>query len=230
MGKRTGRPPGRPRKGVGDPSLYKEEVPEEWKWDSDRTACLNLTVKGHTNVDISKQLGRHRSTIIAWKQRPEFVERYQEKMGDHVNAVRHRRMHQTTKFADATAKILEKSFKVLADPETKNDPLARDIAADNVKTFGNEFRAWRKEERQDFGDDTKKQQVLIGGHVKHTHMSLHVSMRDFLEQKTENGVISIDHLPNTKDKNLLLTAALEQVLSEPDVADLLSEEDRDEDE
>lgn len=240
MGKRTGRPNGRPKKDSVKPSLMKEAPPEAWKWDQPRTDCLNMTVKGHTNVDIARQLGRHRSTIIEWKKRPEFAERLREKMGDVVMATKYRRLRQTSKFADASAKLLDRSYKKLLAPpkgepgsdERHLDVAVKQDALEVAKDMGFEFRAWRKEERQDFGDDVKKQQtsVVVGGVLQHEHKqsSFNISMRDFLEQKIDQGVVDVEALPATKDKGRLLTSAVVQALSDPAVIDLLQEEDREE--
>lgn len=233
MGKVTGRPAGRPRKDSVVPSLVKEEVPALWEWDPDRTTCLNMTFKGYTKNDIAKHLSKHRTTISQWQTRPEFTKRLAEKRGEHVEAVRARRVVQTTRFADKTAKLLDQAFDNL---ENGNEEGIL-TAASSVRNLGEEFRKWRAEERIDFGDNVSKKQVnvtsYIGGQIDHNHsgkVSFNVSMQQFLNQKIEDGIIDVDSLPSTEDRQKLLTGMVVQALTDPGVMDLLHEEDRVEEE
>lgn len=231
MGKRTGRPPGRPRKDSIVPSLVKEKPQEKWKWDDAHTACLNMTVAGFTKVAIAKELEKHRSTIIEWTQREEFRERLSEKMGEHVQAVQFRRINQTSKFADATGRLLEKTYAMLEGNDS--DDASVKICAMKLLDLGKEFRSWMAEERIQYGLDGQKKHVTVSGaivgQIQHDHnhkVSFNLPMREFLDAKIEDGVIDVDALPVTTDRNRLLAGMVTQALADPTTMDLLDEEDR----
>ena len=92
-----------------------------------------------------------------------------------------------------------------------------------------EFRAMREEERKDFGDDVKRietrGQLVIGGEVSVTHTTHDASFKDFITAKLDDGVIDVDALEDT-DEAELLPVALEQVLIEGEILDVIEEEDR----
>lgn len=221
-GKRTGRPRGRPPKGARPLTLVPVAIPELWEWDAPRERCLEMIFRGYAKTDIAAELKKHRSTIQAWTARPEFITRLAEKRGEHVETIRARRVVQTSKFGDKAALLLNRALsRAIKSP---SNPLHMNMA----RVWGSEFRAWREQERVDFGDKVDRTEVSFAGRVEVNSRTSHeILFKDFLQAKLEDGLIDVEALPPASDAGSLVAALVEQVIGDdPTVTDILHEEDR----
>lgn len=200
-----------------------------WQVNRDRkTELLRLLTGGCTKVRAAQLIGVSRDTIQEWAKHPAFQAQYADYMREHVEAVRVRRIRQTTLFADKTAVLVNKALEDLQKRPSDLDAQLR------AASMSEQFRKWRAEERIDFGDNVSRKEVSFAGSFDvNQRSSSEISFSAFLGQKlamvdaSKIRTVDVDSLQPTGDAGKVMADVLVQLLTnDPGVIDVLSEEDR----
>lgn len=156
--------------------------------------AVELLLVGLPKTQIAAQLRVNRRTILRWTKDPVFIAEYNLRHNDHVATTRQRRLRESNMFADRVSKLASNALK---DVEAKpNDPIAHNTA----QSWFGEFRAWRDQERQDFGDNVRHHHVSgavavgVVGRVEHVHASTQIDFSEYLVQAIDDGIIDVDSI------------------------------------
>lgn len=204
---------------VVTPEIEKEDD-NKWEWTQPREECLDMLFKGVSQRGIATQLGVHYNTIGNWIKHPSFQQRLSEISAAHHAQVRMQRIQQTNMFTSRVAKLADTTLK-----EAEAHPNSA-VAAEKARSWLDEFRSFREEERVNSGENIQRHQIT--GMVGHVHSGVRqASFKNFLENAIDKGIIDVESIETTGDNAGDIVAALVQhALRAGDMLDVITEEDR----
>lgn len=222
------------RKMAKKTAMVKADDSEGFEWTEQRLRCVDLMIAGIPKTAIARELRVHRNTIGKWTSNPEFISKLRADLNEHIGVTRQRRLMETNNINNKMSKLATNAVdRVLALEEKMAagetvDPKKMGNAIRNMREFFHEFRAFREEERKDVGDDVKRIETRGTMHhygdVNVSHTSNDTAFSDFLADNLEKGIIDADILEEV-DTTKVLPKAVEHVLIETDILDIIDEED-----
>ena len=224
---------------TGDPSalaMVQKDPPSEggesvlssgtlWKWTRVKRKAIKLILQGRSNVQIAKELGKHRHTIRRWKETDEFRAETLRQAHEYANQKRFKRVYETGAMTDSVARHAVKTLtKLEKNRKVSGAEFSRALS------FLREYRAFRAEERQDFGDNVQRMEVGGGFTVGITGESGapktvtgEQSFKDFLQKSAASMPKRVIQGVTTPAEALV--AVTREALKNTDVLDKLHEED-----
>lgn len=223
------------KKGAADAEVAEAGAPsvaaEDW-WDDQKEQALDLVLQGLSKSAIARQLGVHRNTINNWCAHPKFIAEGNQRLREHVSAKRQRRMVETNLFGDRLARLAAHQVEKLEEDMKQNRALGGDDLR-RMRELMFEYRAFREEERKDFGDDVKRVSVTstnttsITGDVNVRHTVAATPFGEFVKQAMDEGAIDAEAIESadgeSKGKQILELA--ERVLTDTTLLDALQDEE-----
>lgn len=207
---------------------------EDFWADERRSKCLDMVLIGTPKAVIARELEVHRNTINNWCQDPRFIAEANQRVREHQSSKRLRRMMTTNQINDRVERVLNAATREMAEKVTDDGKFkaGQRISGEEMRTMREiayEYRAFREEERKDFGDDVKKiamqSQHTLTGDVHVTHSINDTPFKEFFKQAVERKIIDVESIEGETQGHLLLEAAT-QVMQETDILDIIEEEDR----
>lgn len=215
-------------------AMVKTEEPTEFEWTDERLRCVDLMIAGIPKTTIARELKVHRNTIGKWTSNPTFISKLRADLNEHVGVTRQRRLMETNNLNNKLSKLASNAVdRVLALEEKIEAGETVDAkkvgnAIRNMREYFHEFRAFREEERKDVGDDVKRIETRgtmhFSGEMNVNHTTNDTAFSDFLADNLEKGIIDADILEEV-DSTKVLPKAVEHVLIETDILDIIDEED-----
>ena len=198
---------------------------QPWKWTKSKRAAVKLVVQGRSDIQIAKEVGKHRHTVRKWKQTPEFNAACMEAAREYVNRVRYKRVYETGVITDHLSGHVAKCLAHLQATELTD---VTQVHMSQLQTCLREYREFRAQERSDFGDDVSRGEVnlrVFGGAAasQESDQVSGQSLRDLLEanqDKIPERVIS-----GAASTTEALVEGVRQVLQNTDVLNQMYEED-----
>jgi len=192
-----------------------------WSWSKTKRKAVQLVLRGVSSVDMAKTLGVHRNTIRAWRARPEFQAEVMARAHDYANETRFRRVYETGTLASQMA---SRAAQVLADIDKQEGELSQG-QLNRLQLFLREYREFRREERQDFGDNTHRVEGnflvnVTGAAIKQTSGD---SFREFLAQNADKVPERLIH--SAKDPTDAIVNVTRTLIRQTDILDQLHAED-----
>lgn len=197
------------------------KINEKWVWTKTKRECLERALSGWPKTTIAKELKRHRNTISQWMAHPDFKAEFNKRMGEHVASKRQQRIRETNLMADKVAKLTAQALdKALKEPTSV-------VTRQTAQAWASEFRAFRAEERVDFGDNITRHdhRMAVAGEVTHNHRTDQMSFRSFVEAKITKGDIDVAGIDAT-DVGGMISAIAQEMLVEGEALDMINEEDK----
>jgi len=126
-------------------------TPKTWKWTKRKRRAVDLLVRGWSVRRIGEEIGASYVTVQRWKSSPEFVTAVLTRARDYVQRTRFKRVHETGLITDHLLAQIARCFARLND-----GGLLTQAEVNRLAMLLREYRAFRSEERDDFGDDVRK--------------------------------------------------------------------------
>lgn len=221
-----------------EPEIKPEPKPETVGADEDffadprRERALDMLLNGMPKKHIADTLGVHRNTINNWCSDSRFVEAANKRVREHQASKRLRRMMATGAITDVTEGLTAKAITVIQKHMEDGKTVLDKEVGQGMRFFRElayEYRAFREEERKDFGDDIKRVQVQgshnVTGEITVVQSVDNIPFRDYMKKAIDDGVIDVEEIQGDNNGQLLLKAA-EHMLVDTDLLEDIEREDR----
>lgn len=199
---------------------------QSWKWTKSKRAAVKLVVQGRSDIQIAKEIGKHRHTIRKWKQAPEFNAACMEAAREYVNRVRYKRVYETGVITDHLSGHVAKCLAHLQATELTD---VTQVHLSQLQTCLREYREFRAQERSDFGDDVSRIEgkfSFVGGggagaspENEVSSQSLHALLETHQDKIPERAITGAANVTEA------LVEATRQVLQNTDVLEKMYEEE-----
>lgn len=177
-------------------------------WNTQRRKALEMAIDGVSEVQIAKELKVTRKAVYNWKKHPEFRAALRERAEGNGLTTKMRRISEISLAANL---LVRKGIVALEKGDlNKALPMLR------------EFRAFRQDERQEYGEQAARIGLEVSGGVEHQHEHKRVDLpfKKFLETNAH----LIDVKPELPPNEQLADVTL-QLLQKTDLLDQLHAED-----